>query len=86
MKVDKVPAVNPSYCITLSYYDTLGIKALQKKIYLTFLLFYSVLCFFFLVGSNAAKPNISIVETRVHNYNSLARHVNLEYFKEIVYG
>ena len=59
---------------------------LSKKNLPELLLFYSVLCFFFLVGSNAAKPNISIVETRVHNYNSLAQHVNLEYFKEIVYG
>ena len=51
-------------------------------------LFIALFCymFLFLVGSNAAKPNTSIVETRVHNYNSLARHVNLEYFKEIVYG
>ena len=51
-------------------------------------LFIALFCymFLFLVGSNAAKHNISIVETRVHNYNSLARHVNLEYFKEIVYG
>ena len=66
---------------------TLLASKLSKKILpVTFLLFYSVLCFFFLVGSNAAKPNISIVETRVHNYNYLARHVNLEYFKEIVYG
>lgn len=64
----------------------LASKLSKKKFTWPFYCFILFYVSFFLVGSNAAKPNISIVETRVYNYNYLARHVNLEYFKEIVYG